>query len=324
MADLINDPHLIGFWPMTEPSGAAYFKNYSQSYGDKPSGISFDLHHQQGISSDAARAVGNWLGTAEITESGAFTYRGVQLHGTYQSANSTNKPSKYLTIGRGTNPVRIKTLTPPVAQSGFTFGLWVLPRSDGYSEYIDGTDNSTKQHALGNALFLRADDDHGIMIGVSGQLAGGSQYSASEFGGPHRLTGYAFVNGIDTANPSSDARAEILETPLESGQFVHLTCSYRYIDGSDNEVVLYKSGRVTASGTTSADLVFGTDDSGSNFDDVKWAIGASVEDGDTNPSTRYDLTTGWNHLVSGAYYFNRVLDEGEVLEMHDRGGFGRS
>jgi len=324
MVDLVTDNHLIGFWPMDEPSGTPTFKNYSPSYAGKPSGISFDLHQQQ-ATVGAVGAISEWLGNTEVTESGAFTYRGVQLHGNYQSVQTVaSRHVKYLTIGHGGFGPRHKTLTAPTAQSGFTFGLWVLPQSDGYDGFVDGADNSQKQHGLGNALFFRGDDDHGIMIGVSGQLIGGSQFSALEFGGPHRLTGYVYVTGGDTANPSTDARAEILETPLESGQFVHLTCSYRYIDGTVNEVVLYKNGRVTASGTTDAGLHAAATPAANNFDDVKWAIGASVDDGDGNPAGVYDLTTGWNHLVSGAYYFARVLHEGEVQEMHERGGLQRT
>ena len=73
MADLTNDPQLIGFWPLNEASGAPYFKNYSVSYGNKPSGISFDLHVQQGILGTAVNAAGAWPGTTEVNESGAFT-----------------------------------------------------------------------------------------------------------------------------------------------------------------------------------------------------------------------------------------------------------
>jgi hypothetical protein len=320
MVDLTNDPHLIGFWPLNEASGAPYFKNYSQSYGNKPSGISFDLHPQQGIAATTANAISNWPGTTEVTESGSINHRGLQLHGTYQSALATNKYSKYLTIGRGTFGNRTITLTPDVAQSGFTFGIWVLPRSDGYSEYVDGTDNSQKQHGLGNAIFFRGDDDRGIAIGVSGQLAGGLQYNASEFGGPHRLTGYTYVIGPDTSNPSSDATAEILETPIESGAYTHFTCVYRYIDGTNNEIEFYKDGRLEGNGTTNADLVFDPPLSSNNFNDVRWAIGASTQDANANPADRYLLTTGWNHLVSGAYYFNRCLTSAEILEMHQRGG----
>ena len=41
---LLQDGHLIGFWPLNEPSGAPFFKNYGYTYGGKPSGISFDWH----------------------------------------------------------------------------------------------------------------------------------------------------------------------------------------------------------------------------------------------------------------------------------------
>ena len=318
---LINDPQLIGFWPLNEPSGAPYFKNYGFTWGGKPSGISFDLHVQQSIAQTALHSLSEWPGTTAIfnNESGV-TYRGLQLHGTYQSAVVTSRHAKTLTIGRGTYTNRIRTLIPALPQSGFTFGFWVYPNSDGYKEYIDLADNGTRQHAWGNALMGRGDDDFGIWMGVSGRLNGGAQFNSTREGGPHLLTGYLYVVGTDTDNPFTATNAEILESAIESGVFTHLTGTYRYIDGTSNQVVLYKNGRVTASGTTDRKLTINPADAGSTFDDVKWTIGGSVEDATGTPTDRYPLTVGWNHLVSGAYYFNRVLNEGEVLDMHQQGG----
>lgn len=323
MVNLINDGSLVGFWPLNEPSGAPRFHNYAGSFAGKPSGISFDMHIHQARAQDVNSVLGEWPGTASIfnAESGT-TYYGLQLHGCYQSAVSTNRHDKVLVPGMGTFAVRSTMLTPAVAQSGFTIGFWALPRSNGYSEYVDGAvDNGTRQQAWGNSIMARGNEDFGIWMGVSGSLQGGAQFTSTREGGPSLLTGYVFVGGnaTDATNPITSTDSRILETPIESGAMVHLTCTYRFIGGNNNQIVLYKNGFLAASGIVSAVLTTASTPAANDFEDVSWTIGGSVDDGTTSV-TRLGFANGWNHLVSGVYYFKRVLHEGEVLDMHQQGG----
>lgn len=325
MVNFLNDGEIVGFWPLNEPSGVARFVNYTNTFGRMPSGISFDMHIQQSIDNSTVfidYELSEWPGQATYFSSASgTTYRGLQLHGTYLSTAQSSRHSKSLVLGMGTSANQLETISKSIAQSGFTFGFWILPRSDGYQGYDEGGSiNGTKQQAFGNAIMGRGDNDFSIWMGVSGSLAGGAQFSSTQFGGPHLLTGYVFVAGAGTANPGSDGRAELVEVPIEADRFTHLTCSYRFTDDTNNDVVIYKDGRLAASGTTSTDLTRTPDFVQSQFEDTSWVIGAVTDDATTAPSQRYPHTTGWNHLVSGAYLFRRPLNEGEVLDMHQQGG----
>jgi hypothetical protein len=153
-------------------------------------------------------------------------------------------------------------------------------------------------------------DDIGWYMGVSGELAGATQFNSSKFGGPHQLRAF-LLDDVATGAPLE------LDTPVESGRFTHLTMTYRYIDGTSNEIALYKDGRLEASGTTNRDIVFDATNT-VGPDASIFNLGGST-DGSWGTDS-FEFTSGWGHLVSGAYVFRRVLHEGEILEMHQRGG----
>ncbi len=319
MSSLVGDGALIGFWPLNEPSGAPFFRNYANNtFGHKASGVSFNLHvHQAGPNANE-EAMSNWPGTTTIFSASSGTnFTGLQLHGRYLNDGvNAQEHAKILTIGNGSVSTRFLTMPPEIAQSGFTVGLWVLPNSDGETGYPETAINGKKTQGFANALFSRGEDDFGWHLGISGQLTGGAQFTSTEFGGDHRLAGYVLITPSTTANPVTDAAGEILETPIEAGRFTHLTFTYRYIDGTNNQVALYKDGRLEASGTTNRDITRGGD---TDFFDELITIGGAPDNGSVGGG-ELEFTTGWNHLMSGAYYFNRVLHEGEVLDMHQCGG----
>jgi len=324
MTNFIDDLNLIGFWPLNEASGAPYFHNYADSeFGSRPSGISFNMHvHQAGTAATFEEALSNWPGTTTIfNQESGINYTGLQLQGRYrQDGDSSQNHTKILTLGHGNWAARFHTLPPAVAQSGFTVGLWVLPQTNGEQGYPDTTgSNGKKQQAQANALFSRAEDDFGWHLGVSGSLAGGSQFESQEFGGPPRLTGYAFLTTTDVNNPITDTAGGILETPIESGRFTHLAFTYTYIDGTNNELDFYKDGTLQGSRTTSLDLTRpGISEAVEIYNEII-TLGGSADRG-TIGNGEADFSTGWNHLVSGAYYFNRALSESEMAAMHGFGG----
>jgi hypothetical protein len=324
MVDLINDGSLIGLWPLHEASGTPSWKNYSPAYGQHPSGVSFDLHvhtADDGSVPDDDSAASVWPGQEIILnqESGVMV-RGLKLQGQNEriTSNASAPFSKILILGNGNRIQRSETLGPAVAQSGFTAGFWVYPRSNGWinaaSEggFSPATDSWFAGMGRVHNLMGQFRDDIGWYMGVSGELAGATQFAAgaSKFGGPHQLRGFLLCDVA--SGPPLD-----LDTPIESGRYTHLTMTYRYVDGTSNEIVLYKDGRVTASGTTDRDIVFDAVNT-SGPDAAIFSLGAST-DGSWGIDS-YEYTSGWGHLVSGVYSFRRVLHEGEVLEMHQRGG----
>ena len=62
----INEGHLIGLWPLNEPSGSPVFHNYAGSYGGKPSGISYDLHVAITNNADINEPRSIWPGTTSF------------------------------------------------------------------------------------------------------------------------------------------------------------------------------------------------------------------------------------------------------------------
>lgn len=319
MSDLINDGSLIGLWPLHEPSGTASWKNYSPARGGHPSGISFDLqvHTTNPSTVTQNEAASFWPGEdVFFNVASGVTVRGLKLQGRNRQPGNFSYPySNVLILGNGNNVIRQETLGPAIANSGFTAGFWVYPNSDGWpTAQADGAfgaaDDWIKGYARIHSIMGQFRSDAGWLFGVSGELAGATQFSAGPDGGPHQLRAFVVADQGLGLSPGID-------TPLESGRYTHLTMSYRYVDGTNNELVIYKDGRLEASGVTNNDIVFDATPT-TGPDSTAFSLGASTDG--TSVTDRYKFAGGFGHLVSGAYIFRRVLHEGEVLEMHERGG----
>lgn len=327
---LINDGHLIGFWPLHEPSGAAMFHNYSPHTAGKPSGISFDLKVHIGLpttSSDEERSI--WPGTTQevlLGTSGVPHTNAFKAQGNHLLSAGAGEHQKMLILGDGGQNTRTQLYTPRVAQSGFTAGFWVSPQSNGRLDR-----NNPRNHAKAHALLGIADLDVGWYMGVSGSLTQAAQnvpvdtFAVSSWGQPNNPSGLAaFVINLNGSNATTTAgNANHRNVPIESGCFTHLTMTYRFIsdDGATNthQIVLYRNGRVAASGSFTGVADANAPVAGSASYNIRTlCIGGSVEE--TNAVDRYRNATGWGHLMSGVYYFNRVLHEGEILAMHNAGG----
>lgn len=323
MSHLINDGSLIGFWPLNEPSGAPFFSNHSPARAGHPSGLSFDFHVAVSTTAtaiDHARSKSLWPGTATIFDPSSGThYFGYMAQGYWKLGTDSSPFSRYLVLGNGCQQIREQTLSQNVAQSGITVGVWIYPNSDGYSSptaaatgdlnlatYNWETEMARAHSLLGQFLYNNANG--GWHVGVSGKLAGGAQFNSTLFGGPAQLAAYVALESANTTNPLS------LRTPVESGRPTHITFTYRFIDGTSNQVVLYKDGRVAASGTTSVELDL------SNTSILSRALGIGNSDDASAGTNNYAGTAGWNNLVSGVYLFRRVLHEGEILSLHEEGG----
>jgi hypothetical protein len=332
MPNLINDGSLVGFWPLHEPSGAPFFKNYSPAYSNYPSGISFDMHVTTATSVAKEEQSSFWPGTIEFMnpESGTLI-RGYSVGGHWKTNTDSSPFSKYLAVGGGGRQQAEQCLAPPIAQSGFTVGIWVYPNSDGYA--VDAvtfnttaaslTSNNTWRTAMARAhaiigQFSAYVSNAGWMMGVSGTLDRSAQ-SIFPSGAGNTLG--AYISTTKTLNQTPDL---LLDIPIESGRYTHLTMTYRFISTQSspplNELVLYKDGRVAASGLTNDNMTLSNGLLIGNSNSRALAIGACDPEATTAFTNHYDATSGWNNLVSGVYHFRRVLDEGEILDMHERGG----
>jgi len=328
MPNLINDGSLVGFWPLHEPSGAPFFKNYSPAYAKYPSGISFDMQVVTAASVAREEQSSFWPGGIEFMnpESGTLI-RGYSVGGHWKTNIDSSPFSKYLAMGGGGRQQSEQCLSLPIANSGFTVGVWAYPNSDGYA--VDATTftstasnlsaNNTWSVAMARAhaligQFSAYTNIGGWYMGVSGLLDHGAQYNN------HAGEGLgAYVSMTKASNSAPDL---LLEVPIESGRYTHLTMSYRRdpAGGSVHQLVLYKDGRVAASGTTNDNLSLSNTNLISSTNSRALAIGACDPEVTTGFANHYDNTSGWNNLVSGVYHFRRVLDEGEILDMHERGG----
>lgn len=315
---LINDGHLIGFWPLHEPSGAAMFHNYSPHTAGKPSGLSFDMMPHS-VLTDSDAAVGaestrtRWPGSADYVLLGTSGVPYVPCYKAMGAHTIQTEHGKVLIAGEGGQVTRGMCLTPRIAQSGFTAGLWVLPQSDGRTDLVNA-----RARAKAHSLLTISEEDIGWMLGVSGILSEAAQNSQATGRG---LAAFLFnVNGVITNNTGG---APHLNTPIESGKMTHLTMTYRFIsdDGATNthQFVLYKDGRVAASGQNSGATDANTPTlSSAGYNVRALCVGGSVEE--TTRTDRYSHATGWGHYVSGVYFFSRVLNEGEILALHEAGG----
>ena len=318
MAD-INDGSLIGFWPLNEPSGAPFFLNHSTARAGHPSGLSFDLHvavSTTAVAIDHARSKSVWPGTTSIFNASSGTLNtGYMAQGYWKLGTDSSPYSRYLILGNGSTQSREQTLSQNVVNSGITVGVWVYPNSDGYINFATDANlatynwetESARCHSL-IGQFLYNNANGGYHLGISGKLTGAAQNSSTQFGGPNQLAAYIALESANATSPLS------LRIPIESGRFTHIAFTYRFIDGTSNQVVLYKDGRVAASGTTSVELDL------SNTSILSRAFGIGNSDDAAAGTNNYTGTAGWNHLLSGVYLFRRVLPEGEMLTLHNTGG----
>lgn len=297
---MLNDHALIGFWPLLEPSGTPFFKNYSHNFGVYPSGLNFDMQVHV-TDNDENESRSSWPGRATIFEPTSGTFYTGYYAGGDNTLNTSDGPfEKVLILGTGGFASRRALATPQVAQSGFTVGAWVLPLSDGFTPAVASMTKAIL--GQGHALLSKGTSTAGFFIGCSGRL------SHDERNGDRnnrQLAGYAYLQGSTVGN------SILLDVPIASGAFNHLTATYRHINGTSNEWVLYKNGRVVGSGVTNQELSNTT----TGFNDSPFCIGGSLVTSD-----RIDNATGWGHLVSGVYAFERPLDEGEIQTLHDTGG----
>ena len=314
MVDFLNDGSLIGFWPLLEPSGSPIFLNYSPARSRQPSGISFDFHVAQAESQAAAQVKSLWPGTATVfnPESGV-NYNGLMVQGYWKLGANSSPYSRYLVLGNGCSQVREQTLAPNVAQSGITAGIWVYPNSNGYLGFytdvnatsFNGETEGTRCHALFNQKQFNSVG--GWQIGISGAMDQAAQFNSVTSN--RQLTAYASIE-------RAGGTPVVLRTPIESGRYTHLTFTHRFVNGTTlDEIVLYKDGRVAASGlnvTGGAGNALALN----NTTLVGRALAIGGGDNANVGTNNYGGTCGWNHLVSGAYLFRRVLHEGEILDLH--------
>jgi hypothetical protein len=313
---LINDGHLIGFWPLHESSGAASFHNYSPHLANKPSGLSFDLmvHNVAGATEEESRT--RWPGSAQYTLAGTSGGPYVSCYKALGAHTTQTEHGRVLIAGEGGQWSRVPHfITPRIAQSGFTVGCWILPQSNG-----NLTRTNPRSHAKTHALLGIGESDAGWWLGVSGSLSQPAQIGELLPNNPSGLAGY--IVGLHN-NATPPAIAFHLNTPIESGHFTHLAFSYRVTlagaTTSNVEYVLYKDGRVAASGNTTGVTNNTTlTIANATYNIRALCVGGSLDETDT--VDRYNNATGWGHYISGVYFFNRVLHEGELLALHGAGG----
>ena len=318
MSSLGNDGSLIGFWPMNEPSGSPLFQNYAPATAKHPSGLSFDmLPHVVNVGDDEHYG-SVWPGTDQIfNQESGVDVRGYRVQGHWELLDNANPRAWCLLAGDGSRVHREQFASPPVANSGFTAGFWVYPTSDGYPNFVDDVSNILlvgweQQSALAHAIygmFGYDTNEAGWVMGVSGKLEAATQFEGELEGGEPLLR--AFLVGVNDGT----ALEAGLGTPIESGRYSHMTMTYTYIDGTNNEMRLYKDGRLEGTAITPFDYVNG---GSTSFTNRTLTIGGTVDNVTANDE--YLLTSGWGHLVSGVYFFRRPLSDSEVLDLHQCGG----
>lgn len=304
MTNLINDLSLVVFSPLNEPSGTPTFRNLAPRFLDKD--ISYDWHPMIAANLYADQVLSLHPGSDfVINAASGTTYLGYRAQGASDlGVQNSNAANKVLAWGVGQSDVRSLMAPPSVAQSGFTVGVWVYPTSDG--AWNSDNNGTNEENAERHLLLGRGNASDGFIIGVSGRIAFPAQDNIGDYQGGLRAFCHVKQNSVH------------LTTPLEEGRYTHLTMTYRYIDGNNNQIVLYKDGRVTASGTTNEEL----GSANVAYSDRVFTIGggqdgSSIVDG-------VEFASGWGHLVSGVYGFDRPLHEGEIATLHDCGGLQAS
>jgi hypothetical protein len=302
MVNFITDGALVGFWPLDEPSGTPIWKNHSSAFARAPSGVSFDLTVAVADNTNIEEYMSSWPGRGfHLNPESGTTYHGYQVRGSWRFNTDSSPLSRYLILGAGSRQCAEQIWQPPIANSGFTVGFWVYPNSNGYENFQNTADPFTSTswyteaarcHTLIGA-FQANTAQGGWRLGISGILSRGAQFAFDELASK-QLRAFAFIER------TTGAPTDLLSVPIESGRYTHIAWTYRFVDGTNNEVVLYKDGRVTASGTTASDLVNSNTSLISTTLARTLAIGAS--DAAAAATDEYARTAGWNHLVSGAYF----------------------
>lgn len=308
---LNNEGNLQVLSPFNEPSGVPFWKNYASTFWTgRGSGISFDWHVQI-TNGDTDEPQSCWPGADAIfmPESGT-THRGYRVQGTsdIQTATNNTAAKKALILGAGSFPHRQQVLgIPNIAQSGFTIGYWVSPQSDGYARHQGGT---LETLARRNSIFAKGATNDALYIGVSGARHQGAQFSQDITASGLQ----AYAVGIAASIPAFN-----INTPIESGAYTHVTFTYRFTASNAASAALYKNGRLAASGNSAAaaanQLCFGN----TQWSDRPITIGGQPTS-NTVGTDRYEDAGGFGHLISGVYMYDRVLDEGEILQLHNEGG----
>jgi hypothetical protein len=303
-----NDYALIGFWPLNEASGAPKFHNYAPRFANgKVSGISTDMHVT--TVDDIFGPARQFPGTFEhlVAESGTVA-KGLRLFGNGEAGSSFDDEAKFhLVHGAGGYYQRNALQSSNVAGSGFTVGCWVMPMSNGL-DTANISVNSPERAAEQNSIINKSNNTEGFHLGVSGHPNLGAQFDHTTDFADDRLTGYCHV-----LHSTASLQVQI-GTPIESGVFTHLTFVYEYVNGSANNVSLYKNGRLVETRTTSEDLNNPSTDAPNN--EALSIVGSQTG----NPNNRKPLVCGFGHMISGAYAFERPLSEAELSLMHDTGG----
>lgn len=328
----IDDYALVGFWPLHEPSGTPYWHNYSPRMHAGLSGQLFDFRVTRSTERDENVPRAKWpgLGSHFVPESG-ITHTGLQLHGRWEQGDQSRwYATKQLICGDGNFSSRRFGIPPDVAQSGFTVGLWVMPTSDGWWNGIEtGGIASSEQtdRYLGrvHSLLARCTRDNGFFIGISGQQAGATQFASEKDGGPHQLRAYLHGLGGEVG-VGGGVDSTHISTPIESGRPTHLTFVHRVENPATDlySYAFYKDGHLVGSGqitesTESHKMVATTVVGASHFADTPLCLGG-VSDETTTSTDSYNRSTGWGHLVSGVYWFERPLWDAEVEALHNAGG----
>ncbi len=300
MPPLIDDGSLVLFSPLNEPSGVPTFANLAPRYIS--AAISYDWHPMIAGTSYTNEVLSLHPGGSFVFHApSGTTVIGYCAQGNADLGVQTSDPAnKALAWGVGQSDVRGLMAPPNVANSGFTVGLWVYPTSDGAWE--SDKNDSNEINAERHLLLGRGNAADGFVLGVSGLLIQDARDTPA--GSEDGLTAFLHVK----------QNMVHLETPIERNRYTHLTFTYRFVDSTVNEFVLYKDGRVASSGTSTEEL----GSANTSYADRVLSIGGSQDA--SSVADGIEFPTGWGHLVSGVYGFDRVLHEGEVAGMHDDGG----
>ncbi len=309
-----NDPGLglVGFWPFNEPSGSPRFYNHAtDTTGAISSGITLDMLVTTTDDADSG-ANSYWPGTdtvlipdSEAFTGSAITLSGLRIFGDGVDGVDTRGRRLSLIVGQGGFASRtlfeVPGTTAGLVGSGFSIGAWFCPMSNGNVS----PGNTNLQLAEQHALISKGRSTSGFHFGVSGKLDKGNQFTVDPNQNP--LQAYVhIVNG-----------GQNLTTTIPSGQYTHLLFRYEHVGASNNIIELYKNGNVVASGVTNSELVqIGGLGSAENSPMV--IAGSRVRT--LTGSERIRRTTGYGHLISGVYAFQRPLDDGEPLLIHNQGG----
>jgi hypothetical protein len=331
----IDDYALLGFWPLDEPSGTPYWYNRApRTANGAISGIPFDFSVVRLLSDNTARSArAGWPGydTAPILESGT-TYAGLRVQGRYEfdgAGTLENYADKYLCLGDGSFPHRRFGVPPDITQSGWTVGFWILPQSDGWWDLIETVglpfgQTADRHLARAHGIVSKMSQDIGFTMGISGQMNAGAQFASDFEGGDHQLRAFIHTFGGDASAGGADTIH--LTTPIESGRPTHLTAVFKAEDASADtySVSLYKDGGLAGSGqytetTDTHKMCVPAGATTALFSDIPLTIGANTEEFAASVDS-HNRSTGWNHIVSGVYWFERPLWQPEVADLAGAGG----